>query len=202
MKNARLTMANIINCLEVSPRVGMLLLTLPLALWFNQYATQILNASYQASLFPVPYYVGQLAFDAAQLKSYYSVMLQQGSLDIYVQTQIIDFVFILSTLLLHGVVTLLLARLQPQASRLRRAAFWLVLVAPLAPVFDSLENLVSFVMLANPLEFSAALALIYSGFAAAKFAVFVVTYLGAVLFLVTGIGGHAWAFVRREKTVG
>ena len=63
---------------------------------------------------------------------------------------------------------------------------WAALLSPLAPILDALENLVSFVMLSQPLSFEPALALIYSALAAGKFAMFTFAY-------VAGGAGFMWA---------
>lgn len=187
MRRIYMEIIRIINTLEVNPKILVLLIALPFALAFNSFSQDILNQAYAASKFPVPYYVGQLAFDGVQIKQYYAYMIEHGTLGVYVHTQIIDFAFILSTLLLHAVVLLILVRMQHRGGRLSKAALVLFLIAPLAPLFDALENLVSFIMLADPSGFSNPIALVYSSFSAIKFAVFALTYLGAALFFVTGI---------------
>ena len=72
-----------------------------LALLFNFWATDLLNASYASSGFPVPYWQAQLSFDANKLKSWYQILIERGTLDRYIQTQHIDFVFIASVLCSH-----------------------------------------------------------------------------------------------------
>jgi hypothetical protein len=63
---------------------------------------------------------------------------------------------------------------------------WAALLSSLAPILDALENLLSFVMLSQPLSFEPALALIYSALAAGKFAMFTFAY-------VAGGAGVMWA---------
>lgn len=157
------------------------------AVLLNLWATHELNAAYAASGFPVPYWQAQLSFDHLKLKGWYATLIEQGSLGLYLQAQYIDFLFIASTLVLHAAALIVAARLHPAASRSREIMLWAALLSASAPVLDALENLVSFVMLADPLSFEPALALVYSSLAAGKFAMFSFAYLAAPI-------GLVWAF--------
>ncbi len=89
---------------------------------------------------------------------------------------------------MHLLALLLIARLFPAASKGRR---WMEVAAALstiAPIADALENLVSYVMLAQPADFSPGLALVYSSLAALKFAMFTFAYAAAVLGMVAALG--------------
>ncbi len=165
-----------------------------LALLFNLWATELLNTSYASSGFPVPYWQAQLSFDANKLKGWYQVLIERGTLDRYIQTQHIDFVFIASVLILHVVVLLAISRAMPVGSRLRRAMIVSAMLSTIAPIADALENGISYVMLANPVDFTAGLAWAYSSLAAIKFAMFTFAYLAAIL----GIIAAAWLFVTRR----
>ena len=136
----------------------------------------ILNGFYARSGYPVPYYVGQTSFDAGKLESWYGTMDAAGTLGIYWQTQFVDFAFIAATALLHFFALVLVARLLPEG-RWRRVALALVVVGLSAPVFDALENLASFIALANPTEVNPIVAVVYSTFAVLKFAGFFAVYL-------------------------
>lgn len=135
----------------------------------------VLNGFYERSGYPVPYFVGQTSFDAGKLEGWYASMDAAGTLGIYWQTQFVDFGFIVATALLHFSLLMLVARLLSGAWR--RVALWFVLAGLLAPVFDALENLASFIALANPSEISPVVAVVYSGFAVLKFAGFFAVYL-------------------------
>lgn len=144
-------------------------------------ATQIwLDASYVRSQFPVPFYVGQTTFDAAELKGYYAHMIEKGTLEVYLHTQRIDYVFMLTAMVSLFLLGAAALRTVPQAWRsgwlgtVGRTLLW---VCPLAAGFDAMENAVSFAMLANPTDFADWLVYPYSGFAVAKFALFVTCYL-------------------------
>jgi hypothetical protein len=168
------------------------------ALAFNPYATEILNASYAASGFPVPYYEAQLSFSAEALKGWYAQLVAGGTLQAYIQTQHIDSLFILSTLLLHVGALALAARLFPAGTRGRSLMVTAALVSAIAPIADQAENLVSYGMLANPAGFADGLALVYSGFASLKFAMFVFAYLA----LTVGVLAAAVRFVMRRRAMG
>lgn len=170
-----------------SPKTSTLVLLVPIAFLFNLWASHILTASYTASTFPVPYFVAQLSFNPEQLKTWYSFLIEHGMLGKYVQTQHIDSLFILSTLLLHSSVLVLISRLFAVDSKGRRVMVVCALISTIAPVSDQLENLVSYVMLANPSNFFNGLAYIYSSFAAIKFAFFVFAYVTAPLGLTAGL---------------
>lgn len=152
-----------------------------LALAFHLFASRILGASYAASQFPVPYQVAQLSFDHHKLKGWYALLIERGTLSTYLQTQHIDFIFIVSVFLLHLLALLLIARLFPAASRGRRWMETAAVLSTVAPIADALENLVSYLMLAQPLDFHPGLALVYSSLAALKFGMFTFAYAAAVL---------------------
>ena len=165
-----------------------------LALLFNFWVTDLLNASYASSGFPVPYWQAQLSFDANKLKSWYQILIERGTLDRYIQTQHIDFVFIASVLILHIVVLLAISRALPANSGLRRAMIIAAMLSAIAPIADALENGISYIMLANPADFAEGLAWIYSSLAAVKFAMFTFAYLAAILGLICA----AWLLVTRR----
>jgi hypothetical protein len=147
---------------------------------FNLAASEWLNASYIESKFPVPYYEAQLSFDHLKLKAWYAFLISKGTLSNYVQTQHIDFVFIVSVLFLHFFALLFVAKLIPSTVKWHQLTLMAALLSTIAPLSDALENVVSYLMLSNPLNFSSYLALIYSSFAATKFAFFVFAYVAAI----------------------
>lgn len=131
-------------------------------------SSSILEASYVSSKFPVPYYIGQTSFDATKVKSWYRVMLDAGTMDVYLKTQLIDFAFIASVIAGGFFIWSLVANLHTNSFFKQwgyRAAFLL----PLAGLFDVFENIVSFFMIANPVDFPDRIVILYSAFAAIKF---------------------------------
>lgn len=170
-----------------APTTSTLMLLTPAAFIFNLWASTTLTASYIASKFPVPYFVAQLSFNPEQLKAWYSSLIEMGTFDVYLKTQHIDSLFILSVLMLHGFALLLISRLFAASSKGRKIMVICALISAIAPISDQLENLVSYIMLANPTDFFNGLAYIYSSFAAIKFAFFVFAYVTAPIGLVAGL---------------
>lgn len=164
-----------------------LMLLTATAFVFNLWASKTLTASYIASKFPVPYFVAQLSFNPEQLKAWYSSLIEMGTLDVYLRTQHIDSLFILSVLMLHGFALVLISRLFAANSKGRKIMVICALISAIAPISDQLENLVSYIMLAKPTDFFNGLAYIYSSFAAIKFAFFVFAYVTAPIGLVAGL---------------
>lgn len=158
-----------------------------LSLVLHLAATGWLNASYAATQFPVPYHVAQLSFDAQQLKGWYAFLIERGTLGLYRQTQWIDFAFIATVLVLHVSALLLSARLFVAGTRGRRWMVGAAALAAIAPLADALENLVSFVMLADPAGFADGWALVYSSLATIKFAFFTFAYVALPVGVVTGL---------------
>lgn len=144
-----------------------------------------LDPAYLASHYPVPFYVGQTTFNATELKGYYQVMLDKGTLPQYWLTQCIDFVFIACTYWAFFALTQSIfhsiKRLQPGAVRWQAVAKFCCYCAPLAAVADMAENLVSFIMLLQPVSFLDMWVYPYSSFAVIKFALFALTYLWSAL---------------------
>lgn len=180
-------MSRLYRYLLQSPNTLMLCLLMPLLYAFNYWASSALTASYAASKFPVPYYVAQLSFSAEKLKTWYSTLMNSGTFDVYLQTQHQDSLFILSVLLLHPLVLVLISRLFLIDSKARKFMVCCALASAIAPISDQLENLVSYIMLANPQHFADGLAYIYSSFAAIKFGFFIFAYIVAPLGIMFGL---------------
>jgi len=143
----------------------------------SQYVMGHLNGLYTDSLFPVSIYEGQTTFNADTVKGYYAVLLELGTFDKYIDVQLFDFIFILTvfTSFLFSAITVF--HMLPQVKWLKAVACTMIIIAPLAAVFDALENIVSFFMLADPQTFSDWLVIPYSSFAVAKFFVFTLVYV-------------------------
>ncbi|TVS04222.1 MAG: hypothetical protein EA407_04670 [Rhodobacteraceae bacterium] len=135
---------------------------------------------------PVDYATGQLAFDAATIEGYYAVMIEAGTLDIYWRTQMIDFGFIASMIMLSLLLGTFLARLGGPESWGWRLGMGAAVLGVAGASMDVIENLLSFVMLANPQDIPQGLAFIYSSFAAAKFGLLILAMLAALGALAVG----------------
>ena len=141
--------------------------------------TQILwlDPLYVQSQFPVSFFVGQTTFNAQELKSYYAVLLERDTLNDYVWVQIADYLFMLTVFISHIALMAAAYRSLPNSTLLKKWGWAMIFIAPMAAGFDALENLVSFVMLANPRDFADWLVLPYSSFASLKFIIFGLSYL-------------------------
>ena len=161
-----------------------------------------LDGFYARSEFPVPYYIGQTRFNGETIKGYYQVLIEKGTLDIYVQTQLVDYVFMAATFLSFFCLAAAVMRsvrsvfTEGWLLSIARVFVWL---APCAAVMDALENLVSFFMLANPTDFADWLAIPYSAFAVSKFAIFAATYAWVLVAIVVCLMGLIWKLALRLR---
>ncbi len=149
-----------------------------------------LDASYAASRHPVDYATGQTSFSGEAVKGWYKIMSDAGTLDIYRQTQLIDFGFIVGMIAIGLFGGLLLARAWRSGSLARKAALFTATVVPVGALFDAAENFISFVMLANPADFANWIALPYSAFASLKFALITMGMGGVLASLIAGATGR------------
>lgn len=144
-----------------------LLTLISLACYFI--SNYFLEKSYVLSKFPVPYFKQQTSFDAIKMKEWYAFMINEGTFDIYLRTQFIDFIFIATVILAGYTLWAMIAQLHPVHSFFNTWGEKLAYSLPLAGLFDIFENIVSFFMIANPENFSDSLVLTYSLFAVLKF---------------------------------
>jgi hypothetical protein len=140
-----------------------------------------LDASYLASLHPADYATGQLSFSGDLVKSYYAHMISTGTLDRYWQTQFIDFGFITAVFCLGLFFITGAARFSPPQSWGRRIGMISALSAMFGALADSLENLVSFVMLSNPTDFPNWIAVLGSTISMIKFTLISSAMFGCIL---------------------
>lgn len=159
----------------------------------------VLDTSYAASKFPVDFMTGQLAFSAQKIEGYYDVMQEAGTMGIYLRTQIIDYGFMLGVALLGLVLGSLMGRMGPMGGFARKLGFLAACLAVTGACLDALENLLSFGMLATPGSIPGALALIYSGAAAAKFACLVPAVCLAGLSALVGLGERGLGLMRGRR---
>ena len=147
-------------------------------------SSHFLEKSYVLSKFPVPYFEQQTSFDALKMKEWYAYMINEGTFDIYLNTQFIDFVFIATVILAGYTLWTLIAQLHPIGSFFNKWGEKLAFALPLAGIFDILENLVSFFMIANPENFSDYLMMPYSTFAVLKFGCWAVGLMWIVISII------------------
>lgn len=154
----------------------------------RQFALNWLDGLYAQSLFPVSFFVGQTTFDADKVKSYYAVLLELGTMSRYFWVQIVDYVFMLTVFTSFFALMAAVYRSLPDVAFLKKIGWAMIFIAPMAAVFDALENFVSFFMIANPTDFADWLVYPYSSFAVIKFAIFGLAYLWAIAAVVISIG--------------
>lgn len=149
-----------------------------------------LDASYIASGHPVDYVVGQTSFSGPQIKEYYAVMTEGGTLDVYRTTQMIDFGFIAAIAALGLFLSTVIARLSRDRSWGYHVGLWSGVALIAGALCDAIENLISFVMLSDPAGFADWLAYPYSAFAVAKFALITLGMSLALLSLLLAAAGR------------
>lgn len=155
VRNARLSIQGIVALLS-------------LGLYFV--TSHLLEANYKLSQFPVPYFEQQTSFDAIKMKEWYAYLIDQGTMGVYLNTQLIDFAFIFAVILAGFTVCTFVANLHPNSNFFEKYGHKLAFALPIAAGFDILENTISFVMIAHPQSFADALMIPYSTFAVLKFA--------------------------------
>lgn len=157
--------------LESWPPGHWLRFLVPISLTLAVAGNVLVSASFEAARYPVSLFEAQLAFSGPQIKEHYVTLIEQGTLDIFVRTQLLDFVFIVGLMLTYFFLHVATARAHQPGSFWRRFALALAVVLPILATSDALENLTSFIMLADPTGFPNWLAYVYSSFAAFKWAV-------------------------------
>ncbi len=155
----------------------------------------VLDGFYARSQFPVPYFEGQTAFDGAQIKAWYAVMQDAGTFNTYVQTQLFDYLFMLTMATMGLIVPLLVRRAYKVDSLAFRITTFASTLIPLGALMDAFENLVSFVMLAMPQTFPNWIALVYSSFASIKFGLIGAGYICVFAGIVIGVIAYSVGLV-------
>lgn len=163
------------------------------------FVNTMLDASYAESLFPAPYAVGQTTFDGELLKSYYQFMIDKNTLGIYWRTQFIDFGFIASMFIVGLLIPTLLRRIALPASWGYSILTWAGILIPLGAIFDTVENLNSFILLAQPQTFPNWLALPYSTFAAIKFGCIGLGLIAMLIGLLIALFERGWRRIRPSQ---
>jgi hypothetical protein len=159
-------------------------------------ATQIwLDGLYVDSQFPVPFYIGQTTFNAEELKGYYAVLLEKGTLGKYFWVQMADYLFMVTVFVSFFALMTAVYRSLPDVKWLKNLAWTMIFIAPAAALFDAVENLVSFIFIANPTDFADWLVHPYSAFAVIKFAIFIIAYLWAIAGLVISLVATLFKFL-------
>lgn len=157
----------------------------------------VATASFEESGIAADLFAVQLAFDPDVIRAQYEGLLARGTFDVYVRTQVLDYLFIVGLggfgWLLHALV----GRVHVPGSRWHRVARIGGRLVVTSAALDAVENLVSFAMLADPAGFPELLAPIYSSIAAAKW---LIALVGAPL-LVTELVAAAVRLATTRRVV-
>jgi hypothetical protein len=122
---------------------------------------------YTKSGFPPALIEGQLAFDPNAYHAWYAVLLEKGTLPLYVRTQLVDYLYIAGLVSTLFFLHLLIAKAQPSV-RWSNLALILAILAPAIALSDAIENMVTLTMLSNPTDFAPWLAYLVSMLSAIK----------------------------------
>lgn len=163
----------------------------------SQLTMSWLEGLYQATLHPASVFAGQTTFNAESIKGFYAVMLDQGTLGKYVYVQIVDFAFMLTMFAALVCATVATYRSIPKVRWLKNLAWGIVLIASLGPLFDALENVVSFFMLANPRDFNNWLAIPYSTFAVIKFVLVGIGFFWTLVGIAIALAAQLYGLVMK-----
>ena len=148
---------------------------------------------YVRSGFPPALIEGQLAFSPDAYRAWYAVLIEKGTLPLYVRTQFVDYLFIIGLLSALFFVHLMIAKGQPDR-RWRKLALTLAILGPLIAASDAIENMVTLTMLSNPTGFAPWLAYLVSTISAVKWSW---ALIGCTLIVVQII---ALVWVRRSRS--
>lgn len=160
-----------------------------------------LDKFYAASGHPVDFATGQLAFSGDRIFGYYESMRAAGTFGIYVQTQLFDFLFIVSVMAFGLLFGTLLGKMGEPGSAVRWMGLGAAWFAFKGASFDAMENLLSFAMMQFEAGIPQALALVYSSFAALKFASLTAAMLLALSALILGLGKGGLTLLRKDAAV-
>ena len=163
----------------------------------QQFTMEWLNHLYSMTKHPVSFFEGQTTFSGEAIKGHYAVLQEKDTLTDFINVQLYDYLYMVTVVLAFVLVCMAIYRSLPNRAWLKSLAVWMLIITPLAAVFDALENAVSFVMLANPGDFSNGLAYPYSTFAVVKFALFTLFYSWAIVGGLICLGAYLKAMFSR-----
>lgn len=164
---------------------------------FNQ-TMAWLDRLYQQTQFPVSVIEGQTTFSAEAVKGFYEEMIRQGTLELYLKVQYLDFILMVTMFAAIFTLTMAAYKSVSKIQYLNSFAWFLALLTPLAPFFDGLENIVSFFMLADPQHFYDGLAVIHSTFAVTKFTLSFGGIFGAFIIGIIAIIINSWRSISKK----
>ena len=141
------------------------------------------NYAFVASGYPVSFTESQLSFSGEEIKSHYAVMTDE-QITLYLYAQIVDYVFIISYILLIFYLGIYLGRKLSQHKTLKNISYLIAIGGVIAGCCDMVENAFILLMIKEHATFPNIYATLHSYLALVKFTLMIVALVG---FIVLGI---------------
>ncbi len=145
-----------------------------------------LGILFEETGYPVALITSQMRFNASKLKSDFSVLLDEGTLNDYKMIQYLDLGIMISTAVFFGALTLFSIKKFDNNSDWRKRGYIVALLFPISGLLDAIENVFLLIMLEDPLGFPDWLAYIYSSLALAKLVVFIIGLISLIIVSIAG----------------
>jgi hypothetical protein len=145
-----------------------------------------LGILFEETGYPVALITSQMRFNASKLKSDFSVLLDEGTLNDYKMIQYLDLGIMISTAVFFGALTLFSIKRFDNNSDWRKRGYIVALLFPISGLLDAIENVFLLIMLEDPLGFPDWLAYIYSSLALAKLVVFIIGLISLIIVSIAG----------------
>ena len=175
-------LASIANSLSTKQFLIILILSFIGFIFFNIY----LGILFEETGYPVQLLVSQTRFDALELKSDFSILIELGTLSDYILIQYLDLGIMVFTTVFFLTLALFITKRVKSVSW-RNRGYMASLFFPISSLLDLIENTFLLIMLKNPLEFADWLAIAYSTSAVVKLCSFL---LGLILLVLVPIVGR------------
>ena len=131
----------------------------------------IATVAFEQARFPGSLFTAQLAFDADLIRTQYATLIANGTMSTYITAQILDYLFIIGLGAFGYFLHVAIARAHSEGSTWHKVARVAGLLVVTSASFDAIENIASFMMLADPTGFAPWLAPLYSSLATAKWSI-------------------------------
>lgn len=156
------------DVVDTRPRPRRLAVLAPLAIATALAMQVTLQLCMSRTGHPLSLFQANLVSDPAEQRGYYTLLQQQGTYDWFVVTELVDMLWAASLIPAVAALIIAVGRGHPRGTRWRRVCLASVVLAPVIPSLDLLENSVHMVMLADPAGFPDVLAPLHSGLAWTK----------------------------------
>ena len=156
--------------------INVLVLSFIAFIFFNVY----LGVLYEKTGYPVPLLEGQTRFNAQLLKSDFLVLIQNNTIEDYINIQYLDLGIMISTAIFFTMLAFFIFK-QLKSDSWMRKGFLFSVFFPLSSLFDLIENSFLLTMTYNPVSFSDWLAISYSSSAVLKLLSFSLGILALII---------------------